>query len=412
MTEQAPDQEHGRDERWDVAVVGAGPAGSVAALAARRAWPQARVLLLDRVDFPRDKCCGDGVAPHVFDVLARLGVTGLEAELARQGMAPVGRLRLGFPDGPQVAAPMERAAHVVPRTVLDAMLVRAALDAGVVLRRQRVTTLVRRPSGVELGDTAAGRVAEAGVVIGADGAHSRVRAALELAGPTGHDVAIAVRGYAPIVPGREDEQVIAFSARGPWPAYAWSFPIGDGRANVGYGEGLGHGGEPTPRALLLERLEELLPGTASQATLVRGHHLPLSTGRVRQPDGPVLLVGDAMALVNPLTGEGIHAAVLSGALAGIAAAMGARAHTEHLAGARYRTALRSAFGAHLRSVAFASGFGHRVAPGTGKRRFVVAAGVKAAERDQRVFDDLIDMGLAGGGLTGRTLFGIARAFVS
>jgi flavin-dependent dehydrogenase len=206
--------------------------------------------------------------------------------------------------------------------------------------------------------------------------------------------------------------VIAFSARGPWPAYAWSFPIGDGRANVGYGEGLGHGGEPTPRALLLERLEELLPGTASQATALKGHHLPLSTGRVRQPDGAVLLAGDAMALVNPLTGEGIHAAVRSGALAGIAAAKAMRQGRADQAGGWYRTALRSAFGAHLRSVAFASGFGHRIAPGTGKRRFVVAAGVKAAERDQRVFDDLIEMGLADGGLTARTLVGIARAFVS
>ncbi len=398
-------------EHGDVVVVGAGPAGSVAALAACKAWPQARVLLLDRADFPRDKSCGDGVAPQVFDVLERLGVTGWQAELTAAGLAPVGRLRLGFPDGPQVAAPMQRPAHVVPRSVLDAMLVRLAVQAGAVLLNRRVTTLVRRPAGIELcgGDPAS--LVRGRVVIGADGAHSRVRAAIGLPAPTGLDVAIGIRGYAPVVAGREHEQVIAFSERGPWPAYAWSFPLGDGRANVGYGEGLGHGGEPTPRALLLERLEQLLPGTASQATALRGHHLPLSTGRVPQPDGPVLLAGDAMALVNPLTGEGIHAAVRSGALAGIAAAKAARQDTEHLAGGWYRLGLRSAFGAHQRSVAFASGVGHRIAPGTGKRRLVVAAGVKAAQRDQRIFDDLIDMGLADGGLTARTLFGIARAFV-
>ena len=61
-------------EHWDVVVVGAGPAGAAAALAARRAAPAARVLLLDRADFPRDKACGDGIAPEALDVLAELGV--------------------------------------------------------------------------------------------------------------------------------------------------------------------------------------------------------------------------------------------------------------------------------------------------------------------------------------------------
>ncbi|MCU1615430.1 MAG: bchP, partial [Frankiales bacterium] len=49
-------------EHWDVAVVGGGPAGAACAAASRRARPGARVLVLDRADFPRDKVCGDGVA--------------------------------------------------------------------------------------------------------------------------------------------------------------------------------------------------------------------------------------------------------------------------------------------------------------------------------------------------------------
>lgn len=59
---------------FDVAVVGAGPAGAAAALAARRAG--ASVLLLDRAEFPRDKACGDGIAADAVDVLDSLGVTG------------------------------------------------------------------------------------------------------------------------------------------------------------------------------------------------------------------------------------------------------------------------------------------------------------------------------------------------
>ena len=60
-------------EGWDLVVVGAGPAGSSAALGALTADPTLRVLLLDRSDFPRDKSCGDGIAPHVVDALASVG---------------------------------------------------------------------------------------------------------------------------------------------------------------------------------------------------------------------------------------------------------------------------------------------------------------------------------------------------
>ena len=62
---------------WDVIVVGAGPAGSAAALSALRVRPGASVLLLDRAEFPRDKSCGDGIAPQVLDVLAALGLPGV-----------------------------------------------------------------------------------------------------------------------------------------------------------------------------------------------------------------------------------------------------------------------------------------------------------------------------------------------
>ncbi|HZD37040.1 MAG TPA: FAD-dependent oxidoreductase, partial [Actinomycetes bacterium] len=62
-----------RPSSWDLIVVGAGPAGAAAALEARRLAPEARVLLLDRERFPRDKACGDGIGPHAAAELAALG---------------------------------------------------------------------------------------------------------------------------------------------------------------------------------------------------------------------------------------------------------------------------------------------------------------------------------------------------
>jgi geranylgeranyl reductase family protein len=404
------DDRNDADLDVDVAVVGAGPAGAAAALAVLAARPGARVALLDRAAFPRDKACGDGVAPQVLDVLGRLGVRGLLDD-----WPGVDLLELGYPGGAWLRGQMNRPNYVVPRKVLDVRLVEAAVDRGAMLLQRRVRDLARRN----------GRLAADGVrariVIGADGASSAVRSWLRT--PGGGHTAIALRGYAPVSVGRQSAQVIAFDPQGAWPAYAWSFPIGDGMANVGYGEILPTGGradEPGPtRAHLVERLDTLLPGAAEHGSQWRGHHLPLSTTRWRQPDGPVLLAGDALGLVNPLTGEGIHAAVLSGAYAGLAAAWALRVGTSSAAGAKYRAALAARFGRHWRHMALlaaatrrhAGGETRQTETGGGRGRRLVVAALAAGGRDQRVFDDLAELGLAEGPLTARAVTGLVRQLV-
>ncbi|SDQ34336.1 NAD(P)/FAD-dependent oxidoreductase [Quadrisphaera sp. DSM 44207] len=401
--ESSPEQpEPTRDEpAWDVVVVGAGPAGAATALGALTERPGARVLLLDRADFPRDKVCGDGVAPHALDVLAEVGVHGL---LDDWPVAP--RLRIGLDGGPVVEQVMQRPSYVVPREVFDARLVAAAVERGAVLRRQRVRSSTEDAAGVVLDDGTRGRV-----LVGADGAHSVVRRALH-PGQRPGTTAIALRGYGRVRPEHDGVQVLAFAARGRRPCYAWSFPIGDGRANVGYGELVPPGPEHPTRAHLLARLEELLPGTTADAEALGGHPLPLSTGRPPSAGrGRVLLVGDAASLVNPVTGEGIYYAVLSGVLAGRAAAASLQGSAHGAdggaagagAGERYAAALRAALGSHLRHT--------DVAQRLVRSDQLLAAALRAADRDQGVFDDLADIGLARGHLTGRVVRGLARELV-
>ncbi|CAL9344659.1 hypothetical protein SUDANB106_00347 [Streptomyces sp. enrichment culture] len=374
---------------WDLAVVGAGPAGAAAALGALRADPGLRVALLDRADFPRDKACGDAVAPHALDLLAQVGVTGLVHD-----RTPVGRIRLGR-GGLTAERRTARPAWVVPRRILDARLVDAAVAAGAHLLRHRVRELRRHTGAVVLD----GEVSAAAVV-GADGAHSAVRRSLGL--PRG-PMALALRGYAPVAPGRRGVQVIEFGTRHQ-PAYAWSFDRGDGLANVGYGEALGTGRTAPPRARLLERLEALLPGAAEGGRQWVGHHLPLSTARWRPPAGPVLLAGDAAGLVNPLTGEGIYYAVATGIAAGRAAAAALRDGRPGRAGERYARATGRILLPHLRHTALAA----RLARG----RRTVEAALRASAADQRVFDDLVELGLARGRLTPALAFGLGRALAA
>ncbi|HEY7008223.1 MAG TPA: NAD(P)/FAD-dependent oxidoreductase [Jatrophihabitantaceae bacterium] len=366
---------------WDVVVVGAGPAGVAAALAARRARPDAHVLLLDAHGFPRDKVCGDGIAPHALDVLAGLGV---DPSYLVAGTAPVTTLRLRSPGGAEAVRRMRRSAYVVPREVFDARLVDAAVAAGVVLRRQRVRSVREDVDGVLVDDV------QARAVVGADGAESVVRRCVG-AGPARAGtvaVAVAVRGYAPA--DHAGEQLLTMT-KGNWPAYAWVFSIGDGRANVGYGELVT--GSPPTRAHLEARLRELLPGARPVA--LRGHRLPLSPGRPDVAHGRVLLAGDAASLINPITGEGIYYAVLSGSLAGAAAVL-ARPDVA------YRRALRAELSGHLRHTDVLA----RLCRATR----VVDAGVRAARESPRTFDALVELGLGSGRLDARTAASVLRWF--
>ncbi|MBW0093518.1 NAD(P)/FAD-dependent oxidoreductase [Pseudonocardia sp. KRD-184] len=370
------------DEVADVAVVGAGPAGAATALRVLQLRPGARVLLLDAAAFPRDKVCGDGIAAPVFDLLDALGAPGLDAL-----GPPVSGLRVHSPGGRAVVADCARPSRVVPREVFDAALVDAAVARGAVLRRHRVRRVEVRPDRVVLDGEVHARV-----VVGADGAHSVVRRALGAPPAPEGATAVAVRGYARTA-ADPDALVIAFARANP-PAYAWSFPLPGGRANVGYGV---FGAPRASKRELLDRLDAELPGHDLDPATVRGHHLPLSTGPRFQPDGRVLLVGDAAALVNPVTGEGIFYGVASGALAARAALLGTGA------GAALRAALRRSLGRHHRHV----GASARAVP---HPRFVDAA-VVAAGRDRRVFDAIVEVGLERGAASPRVLASIAADYL-
>jgi geranylgeranyl reductase family protein len=372
---------------WDLAVVGAGPAGSAAAIGALRADPSLRVAMLDRSDFPRDKSCGDGIAPEVIDLLEEAGVTSMV-----DGEVPVPRLRLSR-GAHGVDRAMARCTWVVPRTVFDERLVTAAQSAGAVLVRHRVRD-VHTDGLVRLDDAH-----QAQVLVGADGAHSVVRRSLSMKpGP----MAVALRGYAPTPDSRSNQQVIVFDTVRQ-PAYAWSFDRGDGLSNVGYGELLGGRRERPSKAQLFERLEALLPGAALGGSDWRGHQLPLSTGRWRPRRGRVLLAGDAAGLVNPMTGEGIYYAVATGLAAGRAAAAAIAAGEPRSAGERYAAATGPLLASHLRHVALAA----RLC----RSSTVIEAGLRASARDQRVFDDLVRIGLARGRITPTVLRGLVRELV-
>ena len=315
---------------------------------------------------------------------------------AAAGFAPVGRLRLRSPLGREVLAEPKEPAYCIPREVFDDRLVKAAVARGAVLLKRSASALSTMvDAGVELAPDLIGRV-----VIGADGANSTVRRLLGLSLNSPEHCAIAMRGYASGIAG-EPEQLIEMVTEG-WPAYGWSFPIdGPGhehRANVGFGM-LRSSLDARPesgRSVLQDTLAELLPNQLADGPTLRAHHLPLSTSRPRQPDGRVLLVGDAASLINPLTGEGIYYAVLSGRLAGTAAVTPGGA----AAGAAFRRSLRSELGLHLATTSLLSRLS--------RSPDIFDAGLALASRDRASMDALVEVGLGRGTLPPALAFRLIR----
>jgi menaquinone-9 beta-reductase len=300
----------------DVAVIGAGPAGSVASLVLARSG--ARVALIDKAEFPRDKACGDLVGPRGVQVLDDLGV-----RLA--GADRVGDMRVVGPTGRSVLLPC-RAGRTYPghgvalaRAELDGALRSAALDAGSVGRTARAAAPLLddgRLAGFELSD---GTSVRADVVIGADGATSRVAAAAGLVDPSRVLWGFALRSYvdAPV-----DLPTIVLWDEARWrgfPGYGWVFPAHGGRANLGVGVGVlgdrsagGHAGRSLGAFVgVLQRfglLDRAVPLPAERL----GGWLKMGMVGTVPARGRVLLVGDAAGLVNPLQGEGISEALASG----------------------------------------------------------------------------------------------------
>jgi geranylgeranyl reductase family protein len=302
--------------RVDVAVIGAGPAGSVATLVLARAG--ARVALVDKASFPRDKACGDLVGPRGVQVLDDLGVrlTGAQRVGDMHVVGPTGR-SVRLPCRPGRTYPGHGVA--LPRLALDQTLRTAALDAGSIARTARAGAPILddgRLAGFELSD---GTRLRADVVIGADGATSRVAAAAGLIDERRVLWGFALRSY---VEASVDLPTIVLWEEARWrgfPGYGWVFPGPGPRANLGVGVGvLGDraAAGQAARSLgafvgVLNRFG-LLDHDARLPAERLGGWLKMGMVGTTPARGRVLLAGDAAGLVNPLQGEGISEALASG----------------------------------------------------------------------------------------------------
>jgi menaquinone-9 beta-reductase len=360
----------------DLLVVGGGPAGAAAAI--RAAAAGLSVVVCDKASFPRDKTCGDGLTTSALRLLERLGLDPQTVP----GWQPVEEIAIRSPSGRVVHLPFPEDglfAAVAPRATLDDALLDVAARRGAAVRQgsallalKPVAGMMEATVGVD-GDTRpeGGETITTRYVVAADGMYSTVRRLTGVSGPHLGEWH-AFRQY---FTGVADRKLWVVFEPDLLPGYAWVFPVGGGRANVGFGLPRQPGVSVRPMAAqwrtLLERpsMRALLDGAEPE-----GHHrawpIPADLARAPLSSERVLFTGDAAGATDPMTGEGIGQALLTGILAAEAVAAGG---SDPSAVARhYEGAVRH----HLApDVRFAAALGRILGSQTGARAAVRAAGL-------------------------------------
>ncbi|MBM3799872.1 MAG: geranylgeranyl reductase family protein [Actinobacteria bacterium] len=315
-------------DQVDLLVVGAGPAGTAAAITARRAG--LTVTVIDKAEFPRDKCCGDGLTSLA---LRQLDALGFDPGAVRSWQN-VDAAWLRSPSGREVELPLPTNgtfAAVAPRLELDAALVDLARQHGAEVRENSsFVSIESAPDHVDVTVEHAGTssIVRAAWVVAADGMWSPVRKALGVAANGYLGEWHAFRQYASNVTGVAKDRLIVWFDDDLLPGYAWSFPLPGNRVNIGFG--VLRDGERRIQDMkdtwtdLLQRphvREALGPDV-----VLEGRHtawpIPARIDDAVTGVGRVLFVGDAAMATDALTGEGIGQALLTGVEAAVAIVAG------------------------------------------------------------------------------------------
>ena len=304
---------------YDVLIIGAGPSGSNAAISYKNLNPNLKVGLIDKSVFPRDKSCGDAIGPGVISALKRFNNQHiLDNEPQVVSTTLYGPENIGIQNYiPEVKNKEDSIVYVIPRIDLDNRILNLAKDLDVDvfegysfvsfekdLDNKLVVEIKNGDNITKLG---------AKILVGADGANSRVRKQLNVNTNSDWHKAIAIRAYidSPNYLEIFKERTLMFEINvSAEKGYAWAFPSKGNLLNIGIGVPLNIFKKEKLDINVL--LQDFITQLTNRGVVVenirdeKSYLLPFASSRPKfRNDINVALIGDASSMINPMSGEGI-----------------------------------------------------------------------------------------------------------
>ncbi len=312
---------------FDVVIIGAGPSGSNAAISYKKLNPDLKIALVDKAIFPRDKSCGDAFGPGVISALKRFGNEHiLEGEPEVVSTTLFGPKNIGIQNYiPEVKNKEDSIVYVIPRLDLDNRILNLAKEEEVeTFEGYRFSNFFINEESVSVeieNEEKEKYILDAKLLVGADGANSRVRKSLNLKQNSDWNKAIAIRAYidSPNYLEIFKERTLMFEINvSAIKGYAWAFPSKGNLLNIGIGVPLSV--FKKEKMDIKNLLDEFVKTLESRGVIVenlrmeKSFMLPFASSRPKLAHNRVALIGDAGSMINPMSGEGIFYGMEAGFL--------------------------------------------------------------------------------------------------
>ena len=309
---------------YDVIIVGGGPAGSAAALYAKKFGLKS--IVVDKSYFPRDKICGDALSGKCIRIMRELDLLD---DVEKLEGAAINRITFGSPSYNQFNLHLTKTkkrdyvskGFVIPRHIFDNFLFEKVKDVTDTKEGFKVKDLVYKNDKIivvkGINNKGENEIIHSSVVVGADGANSIIARKTGLYKMDMKNTSIAIRCYYSNVKGLTD-QIELHYLNEVNPGYLWLFPIGNNKANVGIG--LSKNYAKNDSRTLSQILDQVIKSGpfkkrfkySEKLEKPRGWNLPCGSTHRENCGDRFMLIGDSAGLIDPFTGEGIGNAMVSG----------------------------------------------------------------------------------------------------